>query len=142
MTTEAVDTSVTLTGKVLVVEDNPVNQKLAAFILKKWGIQFDMASNGLIACNMLKDHVYDLVLMDIQMPEMDGLDATAMIREKERSSGKHVPIIAMTAHAMVGDKERCLAAGMDGYVSKPLRSQELFELMEKILAVQTVPSTT
>ena len=128
--------------KILLVEDNVVNQTLAARLLEKKGHQVTIAGNGKEALEALSRRAFELVLMDIQMPEMDGLDATAMIREKERSSGKHVPIIAMTAHAMVGDKERCLAAGMDGYVSKPLRSQELFELMEKILAVQTVPSTT
>jgi len=126
--------------KILLVEDNVVNQTLAARLLEKKGHQVTIAGNGKEALESLSRQAFELVLMDVQMPEMDGLDATARIREKERSSGKHVPIIAMTAHAMVGDKERCLAAGMDGYVSKPLRSQELFDLMEKVVSVPRVPS--
>ncbi len=76
---------------------------------------------------------FDVVLMDVEMPEMDGLEATAVIRVKERQTGKHVPIIAMTAHAMKGDRERCLEAGMDDYVSKPIRAQQLFETLESVL---------
>jgi CheY-like chemotaxis protein len=76
---------------------------------------------------------FDLILMDVQMPEMDGLEATGRIRESEKATGKHTPIVAMTAHAMVGDRERCLAAGMDGYISKPLSVKELFETIEGVL---------
>ncbi len=93
-----------------------------------------MAANGREALAALEKESYDLVLMDIQMPEMDGLEATAAIREKEKGSGIHQPVIALTAHAMKGDRERCLAGGMDGYLSKPIRLQELDELLEAYVA--------
>ena len=129
----------TKSPRVLLVEDNNVNQTLAARLLEKRGYQVTIAGNGKRALEALRGQWFDVVLMDVQMPEMDGLEATAAIRERERTHGGHVPIIAMTAHAMVGDRERCLEAGMDGYVSKPLRPQELFELIQELLGKPTVP---
>jgi two-component system sensor histidine kinase/response regulator len=117
--------------RVLLVEDNPVNQKLAAALLEKRGFGVTTTGNGKAALAALHRDPFDLVLMDLQMPEMDGLEATAAIRERERSTGGHIPIIAMTAHALKGDRERCLTAGMDAYVSKPIRTSELFETIER-----------
>jgi len=119
--------------RVLLVEDNPVNQKLAVALLEKRGFGVITAGNGKLALAALEREPFDLVLMDVQMPEMDGLEATSAIREGEKSTGRHVPIIAMTAHALKGDQERCLAAGMDAYVSKPIRTSELFETIERTL---------
>jgi two-component system sensor histidine kinase/response regulator len=118
---------------VLLVEDNPVNQKLAVALLEKRGFAVTTAGNGKVALAALEREPFDLVLMDVQMPEMDGLEATSAIRQGEKSTGRHVPIIAMTAHALKGDQERCLAAGMDAYVSKPIRTSELFETIERTL---------
>ena len=89
-----------------------------------------MAENGKLAVEALEKQSFDVVLMDVQMPEMDGFEATAAIRQKEKSTGNHVPIIAMTAHAMKGDRERCLAAGMDAYISKPVHIEELLQVTE------------
>ncbi|HET9400073.1 MAG TPA: response regulator [Candidatus Acidoferrales bacterium] len=111
--------------QILVVEDNPVNQRLAVRLLEKRGHRVSIAGNGREALAELAKRDYDLSLMDMQMPEMDGFEATAAIREREKQTGSHLPIIALTAHAMKGDEERCLAAGMDGYLSKPIRPQEL-----------------
>ncbi|HTZ75295.1 MAG TPA: response regulator [Candidatus Aquilonibacter sp.] len=119
--------------RVLLVEDNAVNQRLAQKLLEKRGCQVTTANNGLAALSLLESHPFQLVLMDVQMPEMDGLQATVAIRRKEESSGGHIPIIAMTAHAMKGDGEECLAAGMDAYVSKPVHTQELFATIEKLV---------
>jgi len=122
--------------RILLAEDNPVNQTLAIRLLEKRGHTVVVAGNGREALAILAKAAFsgfDLVLMDIQMPEMDGFEATAAIREKEKSSGKHLPIIALTAHAMKGDHERCLAAGMDGYVSKPIRAEELHAAIGKVL---------
>jgi PAS domain S-box-containing protein len=131
--------------RVLVAEDNTVNQRLATRLLEKRGHRVTITSNGREAVEALANHSFDLVLMDVQMPEMDGFEATAAIREKEKHNGVHIPIIALTAHAMKGDRERCLAAGMDGYLSKPIRSQELDEILETYLARRTgtvqVPET-
>ncbi|RIX42022.1 MAG: response regulator [Rhodocyclales bacterium GT-UBC] len=110
---------------VLLAEDNLVNQKLAVALLKKHGHRVTVAENGQIAFALSAQKSFDVLLMDVQMPVMDGLEATALIRQREASSGGHLPIIAMTANAMAGDRERCLAAGMDGYVSKPIRADEL-----------------
>ena len=115
---------------ILLAEDNEVNQKLAVRLLEKRGHAVVAADTGKAALEALAKQSFDLVLMDIQMPEMDGLEATIAIRESEKKSGKHIPIIAMTANAMVGDKERCLAAGMDAYISKPLQIKELFAVIE------------
>src|SRR5262249_54271245 len=112
--------------RILLAEDNEVNQMMAINLLQKWGHQVEVAGNGREVLAALDRQHFDAVLMDVQMPEMDGFKATAAIRDKEQSSGQHLPIIAMTAHAIKGDRERCLAAGMDGYVSKPIQSAELF----------------
>jgi two-component system sensor histidine kinase/response regulator len=108
--------------RLLLVEDNRVNQKLAMRQLEKIGHQVTLAVNGKEAIALLKPNSFDLVLMDIQMPVMGGVEATQVIREAERQSGGHIPIIAMTAHAMAGDAEKYLSVGMDGYVSKPVRA--------------------
>lgn len=118
--------------KVLLTEDNPVNQLTATTMLKKLGHQVDVANNGLEALEQLAGNDYDVVFMDVQMPEMDGMTATARIREDEKTSGKHIPIIAMTAHAMQGDREKCLEGGMDEYVSKPIRRKDLKAVIERI----------
>lgn len=118
--------------KVLLTEDNPVNQLTATTMLKKLGHQVDVANNGLEALEQLAGKDYDVVFMDVQMPEMDGMTATARIRDDEKTSGKHIPIIAMTAHAMQGDREKCLDGGMDEYVSKPIRRKDLKAVIERI----------
>jgi signal transduction histidine kinase/CheY-like chemotaxis protein len=120
--------------RVLLAEDNAVNQVLAIRLLEKRGYSVVVAANGRAAVEALEKEKFHLVLMDIQMPGMDGFEATATIREKEKSTGKHIPIVAMTAHALKGDQDRCMAAGMDGYVSKPIRSADLFAVMEGLLS--------
>src|ERR1700674_1388965 len=117
--------------RILPAEDNAVNQVLAVRLLEKRGHKVTVAGNGKEALAALEKGSFDLVLMDVQMPEMDGFEAKAAIREKEKTSGNHLPVIAMTAHAMVGDKERCLEAGMDDYISKPIRGEELSELLKR-----------
>ncbi|VFQ43706.1 response regulator [Desulfoluna butyratoxydans] len=114
---------------VLLVEDNPVNQMVASELLKGWGIDVTPAANGLEAVKKVETHPFDLVLMDLQMPIMDGLEATAMIRDN--LAMPDLPIVAMTAHAMQGDKERCLHAGMDDYVAKPIHRERLFEVIAR-----------
>ncbi len=121
--------------RILLADDNLVNQKLAVRLLEKRGHNVFVAGNGLEAVDAWKRELFDLALMDVQMPEMGGFEATALIREQEKATGLHLPIIAMTAHAMKGDRERCLQAGMDAYVSKPLDSQKLFETMDRLLQV-------
>ncbi len=116
--------------RILLAEDNIVNQRVAFRILEKQGYSVVVASNGIEALKAMQDHDFDLVLMDVQMPEMGGFEATEKIRRSERP-GTRIPIIAMTAHAMTGDRERCLAAGMDDYISKPARAAALIELLEK-----------
>src|SRR5262249_13036563 len=116
--------------RLLLTEDNVVNQKLALRLLEKRGHAVVIAANGKEALAALEGQPFDVVLMDVQMPEMDGFEATAAIRAKEKVAGGHVPIVAMTAHAMKGDRERCLEVGMDGYISKPLQPSELFEAVE------------
>jgi two-component system sensor histidine kinase/response regulator len=116
---------------ILLAEDNSVNQRLATRLLEKRGHQVIVAGNGREALSALENHAFDLILMDIQMPEMDGMEATAKIREKEELAGGHMPIVALTAHAMKGDEEMCLAAGMDDYLSKPIRPQDLDKLLLK-----------
>jgi PAS domain S-box-containing protein len=124
--------------RVLVAEDNAVNQRLASRMLEKRGHRVTVTANGLEAVEALANGNFDLILMDIQMPEMDGFEATAAIRTREKRDGTHIPIIALTANAMKGDRERCLAAGMDGYLSKPIVPRELDELLETYLAGQSV----
>jgi len=116
---------------VLLAEDNAVNQKLAVRMLEKRGHRVKLADNGMAALAALEAERFDVVLMDVQMPEMDGLEATVAIRRREQDQSIHVPIIAMTAHNMKGDRDRCLQAGMDGYISKPINAKELFETLEK-----------
>ena len=123
--------------RILLAEDNTINQKLAVDMLRKRDHTVITSSDGREVLNALEKQSFDLVLMDIQMPEMDGFEATAAIREKEKETGEHVPIIAMTAHAMKGDRERCLEAGMDGYISKPLRAKEFFEAVENLVSTST-----
>jgi CheY-like chemotaxis protein len=120
--------------RVLLAEDNAVNQRLAVRLLEKRGHRVAVAGNGREALDALEKEKFDLVFMDVQMPELDGLEATAIIREREKSSGRHQPIIALTAHAMKGDREKCLAAGMDGYLTKPIRPQDLEEILEEYVA--------
>jgi CheY-like chemotaxis protein len=127
--------------RVLLVEDTAVNQTLATRLLEKRGYFVTLAANGREAVEGFEKNRFDLVLMDIQMPEMDGFEATAAIRALEQLSGEHVPIIAMTAHALKGDKERCLAAGMDGYVSKPIHPRDLFSTIERLLANRDLERT-
>ena len=118
--------------RVLLVEDDAVNQMFAVSLLERRGYIVSVAGNGRQALAALKKKDFDVVLMDVQMPEMDGFEATAAIRERERAAGRHTPIIAMTAHALQGDKERCLSAGMDAYISKPIQTNEFFATIEKI----------
>jgi PAS domain S-box-containing protein len=120
--------------RLLLTEDNVVNQKLALRLLEKRGHTVVVAANGKEALEALARQAFDVVLMDVQMPEMDGFEATAIIRAQEKTTGGHVPIVAMTAHAMKGDRERCLQVGMDGYISKPLQPSELFEAVEGLAA--------
>jgi two-component system sensor histidine kinase/response regulator len=115
---------------VLLAEDNPVNQRLVVRLLEKRGHQVIVATNGLDALKAMEKYSFDVVLMDVQMPEMDGLETTAEIRKKEGVSGAHIPVIALTAHAMKGDREKCLDGGMDGYLTKPIRPQELDEVLQ------------
>jgi CheY-like chemotaxis protein/HPt (histidine-containing phosphotransfer) domain-containing protein len=125
--------------RLLLAEDNPMNQKLAVRLLEKQGHAVKIANNGMEALAFAVDSPgasFDAILMDVQMPEMDGLEAAARIRDRERATGRHVPIIAMTAHAMKGDQERCLAAGMDAYVSKPIKPDALFSILAELTANQ------
>jgi CheY-like chemotaxis protein len=119
---------------VLLAEDNLVNQRLVVRLLEKRGHRVVVAGTGLEALQALEKGSFDLVLMDVQMPEMDGIEATAVIREREKGSGLHQPVVALTAHAMKGDREKCMAGGMDGYLSKPIRPQELDQLLEIYVA--------
>jgi len=119
--------------RVLLAEDNPVNQLLASRLLEKRGHSVLVAANGLEALEALEKENFDLVFMDVQMPVMDGFEATAAIRKKEGPSGVRLPVVALTAHAMKGDREKCLAGGMDGYLTKPIRPQELDEILRSYL---------
>jgi CheY-like chemotaxis protein len=122
---------------VLLVEDNEVNQKLAQAILSRRGWLVSVAGDGAQALDMLAAQAFDLVLMDMQMPVMDGLEASRRIRQHEGDAHlPRLPIVAMTANAMKGDRERCLAAGMDGYVSKPVEARRLFDEIERVFAGQ------
>jgi two-component system sensor histidine kinase/response regulator len=116
--------------RILLAEDNLVNQTVASRLLEKRGYTVVVAGNGRVALAALENDHFDVVLMDVQMPELDGFETTAAIRAKEELTGAHIPIIAMTAHALKGDQERCVAAGMDGYLSKPVRVQELLTAVE------------
>jgi two-component system sensor histidine kinase/response regulator len=134
---------------ILLAEDNPVNRVLAQKLLQKQGHVVTSVNNGIEALQLWEQHQsrqFDIVLMDVQMPEMDGLQATTRIRERELGTGAHTPIIAVTAHAMKGDRERCLAAGMDGYITKPINPAELAKIIQitvpaamKLTAVHSDP---
>ncbi len=121
--------------RILVAEDNVINQKVVQRMLEKLGNHVDIVENGREAINALDGAAYDLLFMDVQMPEMDGFEATAAIRQIEKDGRRsgHLPIVAMTAHAMMGDRERCIEAGMDDYVSKPIQPKELANAIRRIL---------
>ena len=130
--------------RILLAEDNAVNQVLATRLLEKQGHKVVTAGSGRLVLERLEKETFDLILMDIQMPEMDGFEATTAIREAEQSTGQHIPIIAMTAHAMKGDREHCLEAGMDGYIAKPIKPKDLMDAIEnlrQIPPVAEVPTT-
>jgi CheY-like chemotaxis protein len=117
--------------RILVAEDNPVNQRLVVRLLEKRGHRVVVAGNGREALDALAKDTFDVVFMDVQMPEMDGIEATVGIRKQETGTSRHQIVIALTAHAMKGDREQYLAAGMDDYLSKPIRPQELDAILEK-----------
>jgi CheY-like chemotaxis protein len=130
------------TGRILLVEDNSVNQLVARRLLERRGHTVVIANNGREALAILDDagaSAFGCVLMDVEMPEMDGFACTANIRDRERRSGGHVPIIAMTAHAMKGDEALCVGAGMDAYLSKPIQADDLFDVVERHLGASSVP---
>jgi CheY-like chemotaxis protein/HPt (histidine-containing phosphotransfer) domain-containing protein len=143
--------------RILLAEDTPANQKLVQHVLGSRGHHITVARNGREALRELEQHPFDLVLMDVQMPDMDGLEAAAAIRDREAratggdwvpaagssfAAGGRIPIVAVTAHAMQGDEERCLAAGMDGYVTKPIQPAELTSAIERLLPLETLPAST
>jgi len=119
--------------RILLAEDNPVNQKLAMRLLEKAGYQVSLASNGEEVLAKMKTNTFDAILMDIQMPQMGGIEATEIIRQNETNTDKRLPIIALTAHALNGDKERFLDAGMDAYVAKPIQREQLFKTLSEYL---------
>ena len=121
--------------RILLAEDNKVNQLVASRLLEKRGHTVVIVGNGREALASLDEPAssFDLILMDVQMPDLDGFETTRIIRAREQSSGTHLPIIAMTAHAMKGDEERCLAMGMDGYTSKPIHVEQLFAVIDSVL---------
>ena len=125
--------------RVLLVEDNAVNQKVVQALLKKWNYRAIIANNGLEALAQLKKTPVDVVLMDLQMPQMDGFQTTAAIRREELGTGRRLPIVGLTAHAMCGDRERCLDAGMDDYLTKPIRAEELRRLLESLYLTAGLP---
>jgi two-component system, sensor histidine kinase and response regulator len=120
--------------RIPLTEDNAVNQRLASRLLDKQGHVVMMADDGVKALKACNENTFDLILMDVQMPVMDGMEATAAIRQTEQNTKHHIPIIAMTAHAMAGDRKRFLNAGMDGYVSKPIHARELLEAIDSVLS--------
>jgi CheY-like chemotaxis protein len=126
--------------RILLAEDNPVNQQAASIMLGQWGHKVQAAGTGEEALALLAQQDFDLVLMDLEMPGMNGIEATARIRRQEQPGGKHTPIIAMTAHALDGDQQRCLQAGMDGYASKPFRPDELRRLILDVCAGGAPPA--
>jgi CheY-like chemotaxis protein len=127
---------------ILVAEDNAVNQAVILRMLGKMGHSSVLARTGNEALALAFSQKFDLVFMDVQMPEMDGLAATEAIRERERSTGTHLVIFAMTAHAMKGDRERCLQAGMDGYITKPIRFSDIEKILSSFSAIQSAPAAS
>jgi len=125
--------------RVLLAEDTPANQKLVVRILAKRGHEVQVAENGAKAVDLAQSQAFDVVLMDVQMPVLDGFQATIAIRGLQQQTNRRVPIIAMTAYAMKGDQERCLAAGMDAYLSKPISSRELVEVVERLADESQTP---
>ena len=125
--------------RILVAEDNAMNQKVALLLLERWGCRADGVANGKEAVEAVSRTSYDAVLMDLQMPEMDGIEATAEIRRREFDGGRHLRIIALTAHAFARDRERCLAAGMDGYLAKPVDPDSLYEALARVPAASPTP---
>jgi CheY-like chemotaxis protein len=123
--------------RILIAEDNAINARVALRLLEKHGHRPTLVQNGKMAVDALQAEAFDLVLMDLQMPDMDGFEATHAIRELEKTTGRHVPIVAMTAHAMNGDRERCLSSGMDSYVSKPINQQQLLETIDAVVGQRT-----
>ncbi len=119
--------------KVLIAEDNPVNQKLVKRLLEKRGHSVEVVDDGQKAVNIIKEKDFDVVLMDVQMPNMDGLEAASVVRKNEYGKGKHVPILALTAHALKGDEEKCLEAGMDGYLSKPIKPEQFYKTLDSLI---------
>lgn len=119
---------------VLLVEDQPVNQMLIKAILAKAKCRVDVANNGQEALDKIKENTYDLVFMDCQMPVMDGFEATRRIRNDEEGTGRHLPIVALTADSMMGDRARCIAHGMDEHASKPIRVETVYEMLRKYTA--------
>ena len=117
--------------RILLAEDNAVNQKVAINVLQKRGHTVTLAVNGREAVALAASKTFDLILMDIQMPEMDGYEATAAIREMEQTTGSHIPIIALTAHAMKSDEDRSIASGMDDFMAKPIHVTELIQKVEQ-----------
>ena len=128
--------------RILLAEDNSINQKLAVVLLQKAGYSVDAVENGVQALEKVQANHYSAVLMDVQMPEMDGFEATRQIRVQEKLTGQHIPIIAMTAHAMQGDRERCLEAGMDDYVTKPIEPKVLFSALDRWTRAAAVSTET
>ncbi|MGB3223036.1 MAG: response regulator [Desulforhopalus sp.] len=124
---------------ILLVEDEYINQTLAVTVLEREGWQVKIAENGVQAIDMLKSNVFDIILMDVQMPELDGYETTRAIRRQEKNTGQHIPIIAMTAYAVKGDRKKCLAAGMDGYISKPINSDNLIHEIQTVLQAGPAP---
>jgi two-component system sensor histidine kinase/response regulator len=120
--------------KVLVADDNIVNRKVVHYMLEKKGHEVISVQDGKEALNAWESNIVDLILMDVQMPVMNGMEATQAIREKEKGGSSHTPIIALTAHAMKGDRERCLEAGMDDYLPKPINPDSLFATMQKVVS--------
>ncbi|MEK7327453.1 MAG: response regulator, partial [Chloroflexota bacterium] len=118
---------------ILLAEDNLVNKAVIARILEKRGWTVEAVENGQAAVELSAENHFDVILMDMQMPVLDGYNATVAIRARERATGRHVPIVGLTAYAMQGDRERCLLAGMDAYLAKPMKAAELYEAIEKIL---------
>jgi CheY-like chemotaxis protein len=122
---------------ILLAEDHPINQKLAGLLLSKMGHRFVLAENGQVALDMLAQENFDLILMDVMMPEMDGPTAVAELRQREAGTGRHTPVLMVTAHAMTGDRERFLENGADGYVSKPISAQALQAEIARVMRKAT-----